>query len=1094
MKTKANIYFLLFLFAVLTPLQAWAFNALRGYPPLLLAPSENAYCMMFDHRGVLWIGTNNGLKSYDGYELRTYRSDAYAPNKLPNNTVRSLAEDCDDGLWVGTRNGLLRMDLRTGQTTTYHLPADNQRIIYTLYVAPDGRLWVGTDGGLSVLDRSTGRFYTYNNKNTWLVTEEGRRLRMTDYSVKSILQAPNGDLLVGTWSADLLRLRKGTHTFYRYPSFNDGHSAYSLCMDRRHRLWVGTWGYGVARIDNPDDVRHPRVTHYPYASGNFDIFLGIVEDPVTHSLWAATREGICTLYPDDGTDTWKRYTAIDGYGLDYCYGITTDRMGNVWVLTQNNGIIQTTFSSSPFTCVDLPVGTPSFPVNFVSALYTPDGNTFWLGLNPYGVACYDRRTGQARFNHAIPGFASLPDHVLSTSFSSIIRRYNGDLWFADNSYGLVIKPADGDAVALSKDNTPWMYEDYVNTLYESRDRTVWVGQRSGLSMVAPDGRGYQVRLVRGREELSNCDIRGISEDRQGTLWLATDNEGIIRVRRRDRGKATLAVEQYSPRHGNLAVDDATKCLEDKGGRLWAISNSGGLFLYNRTHDRFDAKMRDYHLAGDRVLAIAEDKRGGLWLTTDQALVRLTFDGKGDTPTDVSYYTREDGLGDMLFSEGTVCSHGGELYLGSRRGFIAFDPSRLARKRTETSNLIITDLIVDDEPFRLMTDSALQRRISSETPSFTRKVTLPASVKKIAFDFALLSFGNTRKNIYSYMLEGYDDDWHFCGGESHSAVFQNLPSGTYHLRVRAKGNGGQWVEMGYSITVRVLPPWYASWWAWLVYLGLASAAVVATVQWYRNHLRTQNRLRMGMVLTNITHELLTPLTVIYATIFKLRSQAPQYSDEYQVMENNIQRTKRLLSQLLEVRKSQAGQLRLRVSRGDIAAFVRQEAEEIAPMAVPKRVELRVSVPGERTFAWFDTDKLDKILYNLLSNAIKYNRDGGSIDLGLTVRDNAATLTVRDTGIGMSRTQLSHLYTRFFDGDYRRQNTGGTGIGLALVHELVGLHHGRISCESTEGEGTCFTVVIPTNKSAYAAEEIDTSVVSKAVDSETAKMLTDGGGGH
>ena len=1088
MKSFTKKYIILIALGMLCCYRSLAAFSFRSFPPLLLSPSENAFCMMFDHRGVLWIGTNNGLKSYDGYQVRTYRSDAYSPHLLPNNTVRSLAEDKNHRLWVGTRNGLLRLDLRTGLLTTFHLPTENQRIIYTLYVDPQGQLWVGTDGGLSVFDRKTQRFYTYTNKNSWLVTPEGTRTRMTGYSVKSMVQAPNGDLIIGTWSSDLLRLRRGTHTFLRYPAFNAIHSAYSLCYDHRGRLWVGSWGNGAVRMDHPDDIHHPQVKAYPFTTGNFDIFLSIVEDPVTHNLWAATREGICMLNTNDDMAQWQQITNIDGTSLNYSNSIATDLSGNIWVLTQNNGVIQTTFDRSPFLCYNLDMGQQSFPVNFVSSLYTPDGNTFWLGLNPYGIARFDRQTGTTLFNHDIPGFSNIPAGALSTSFSSIIRRSNGDLWFADNNYGIIVKKAQGNAEVLDVSNTQWMKENFVNTIFESRKHILWIGQHSGLSMVLPDGRGFPVTLRQGNRDISNCDIRGISEDRQGNIWLATDNEGIICVVKPDSRHARMTVRQYSPRLGNFAVDDATNCLQDRAGRLWAISNSGGLFLYNAADNRFEAKNRDYHFTGDRILAIAQDHKGDLWLTSDRGLIRLCL-GKDNEPTDVNYYTREDGLGDLLFSENSIATYGREIYLGSRHGFIAFDPSAMSKKQKTNYRLIITDIVVNDEPWQQMTDSTLRQRITEESPSFTRRVTLPTSVKKISFDFALLSYGNARKNIYSYMLQGYDDDWKYCAGGSHSATYQNLPSGTYHLRVRATGSNGQWQEMDYRVTVRVLPPWYASWWAYLIYIVLLFAATFATIRWYREHLRTQNRLRMGVVLTNITHELLTPLTVIYATIYKLRSQAPQYEDEYQVIDNNIQRTKRLLTQILEVRKSQAGQLRLKVSRGDLAAFVSNVVEEIRPMAEQKHIGLETSMPEKEKAAWFDSDKLDKILYNLLSNAIKYNRNDGHILLSLDIKEQEAVISVEDNGIGMDKRQLSHLYTRFFDGDYRRQNTGGTGIGLALVHELVTLHHGSIRCKSSRGVGTTFTVTIPINKKAYPQQEIDTSVISKAVDYETMRSLTD-----
>ena len=183
------------------------------------------------------------------------------------------------------------------------------------------------------------------------------------------------------------------------------------------------------------------------------------------------------LNTNDDMAQWQQITNIDGTSLNYSNSIATDLSGNIWVLTQNNGVIQTTFDRSPFLCYDLDMGQQSFPVNFVSSLYTPDGNTFWLGLNPYGIARFDRQTGTTLFNHDIPGFSNIPAGALSTSFSSIIRRSNGDLWFADNNYGIIVKKAQGNAEVLDVSNTPWMKENFVNTIFESRKHILWIAAR-----------------------------------------------------------------------------------------------------------------------------------------------------------------------------------------------------------------------------------------------------------------------------------------------------------------------------------------------------------------------------------------------------------------------------------------------------------------------------------------------------------------------------------------------------------------------------------------------------------------------------------------
>ena len=409
------------------------------------------------------------------------------------------------------------------------------------------------------------------------------------------------------------------------------------------------------------------------------------------------------------------------------------------------------------------------------------------------------------------------------------------------------------------------------------------------------------------------------------------------------------------------------------------------------------------------------------------------------------------------------------------------------KGNRSPKLVITDIIIDDQPFDQL-DSIDKEEISKEMPAYTRKITIPERVKKFSAEFSLLPYGNTEKNVYAYQLEGYDEDWQYCDKGLHRATFQNLSSGTYHLRVKATDGYGKWQELPYTITIKVLPPWYASRMAFMLYILMLIGGIFAAARWYKERVKTRNSLQMGVILTNITHELLTPLTVISATIYKLKEVAPQYEEDYLVMDSNINRTTRLLRQILEVRKSQAGQLHLLVSKGNLTSFIEDACENIRPMAEHQKVTLSLEKPRGDGMAWFDADKLDKIIYNLISNAIKYNKVGGKIDVSLSFDKEQAIIRISDNGIGMSEEKMKHLYTRFFDGDYRKQNQPGTGIGLALTHDLVKLHHGDIRCESEEGKGTTFTLTLPIRKGAYAPAEIDLSDKGKAIDKEAIRQAS------
>ena len=670
-----------------------------------------------------------------------------------------------------------------------------------------------------------------------------------------------------------------------------------------------------------------------------------------------------------------------------------------------------------------------------------------------------------------------------------MKRSNDEIWFAVNNYGVIIKPKEKEAFCLDNTNTNYIKENFVNAVFESKDKTMWIGSRNGMSIVYPDNTGYFLTMKEDKNDFSSCDIRNICQDRQGNIWVSTDNEGIIRISGNTRNIRSLKYRQYCPKNDKYAINDAQKCMEDNQGRLWAISNSGGLFLYNKVEDRFEYQNRKLHLPDDQTFSIEGDASGNIWVALNKALAYITWKNQeSDHLRNITYFTQEDGLGEIKFSADASYQFGKEIFFGTRAGFFSFPPSAMTKmKNHRNCKLVITDLIIDDVPFAQM-DSVLKSDISEEMPHYTKRISIPSNVKKFDIEFSLLTYGNTRKNSYAYQLEGYDEDWQYSKQDEHKATFLNLNAGTYKLHLKANDGYGKWQELPYTITIKVLPPWYASRLAFMLYILMLIGGIFAAARWYKERVKTRNSLQMGVILTNITHELLTPLTVISATIYKLKERAPQYEEDYLVMNSNINRTTRLLRQILEVRKSQAGQLHLLVNRGNLVSFIEEACENIRPMAEHQQIKLKFNKPHSEGTAWFDADKMDKIIYNLLSNAIKYNKVGGKIDVSLSLNREQAVITIADNGIGMSKEKMKHLYTRFFDGDYRKQNMPGTGIGLSLTHDLVKLHHGDIRCESQEGEGTTFTITLPIRKSAYAPDEIDNSDKPNAVNQEAIRQAS------
>ena len=239
------------------------------------------------------------------------------------------------------------------------------------------------------------------------------------------------------------------------------------------------------------------------------------------------------------------------------------------------------------------------------------------------------------------------------------------------------------------------------------------------------------------------------------------------------------------------------------------------------------------------------------------------------------------------------------------------------------------------------------------------------------------------------------------------------------------------------------------------------------------MRLRRRLQMSSIFMNITHELLTPLTVISASVDKLREGEPKFGRDYDMIQLNIQRMVRLLQQILETSKSEAGELKLLVAQGDVMGYIHETAECIEPLIAKKHMKFTITCVPESMMGWIDVDKLDKIIYNLLSNAAKYSREGGEVSIKAVTNKtyDHIKITVSDTGEGIPKEKMKHLFQRFQDGDYRQHRTIGTGLGLSLTRDLVYLHRGNIECESEVGKGTTFTVTLPINKEAFEPEQID-----------------------
>lgn len=1080
---------LIFLLLVIIPLFSYCQNGaiqhlkFKQLSTLNGLPTDEVQKVFQDKNGYIWIATRSGLCLYDGYQVKTYKANLYTPELFTNNDILCVADDNDNNLWIGTLDGLNILNKKTGAIRKISIPGVNNTIS-CLLITKDNTVWIGTDSGLC-------RYIPQNDSFELLdKTRTGNVLNTP--AIKSLIEDSNGNIWIGTWSAGLYRYNPKLKRYYAYPKMNARNSAHVIYEDYKKRIWVGTWDEGLFMIENPYDMKHLRWKRFVNQKGNpnslsDNIVYSISEDFNTHTLWVGTRSGLSITGNNNVSDSFinylpesKQYPIIN----NEVNSIIRDRSGMMWIGTIGGGVCWTSTRQTHFNLYNIESIKHELPTNSVQCLYVDDQGLVWMGIGTYGLGVYNPKTNICNYYPKITEFSGITGMPTVNTIVKVKR--TNELWIGTYDGGIFAYKKGQKVKVLLPENTPYLKDACVSAIMEDSKGNCWIGTRSGLCIRYNNGKGYIFRtLIAGNKDLGRSTVRSICEDRDGTIWCGTGNYGVIRISGNPQKPATMKFAHYSLMNKKLNCIDALCFFKDKAGRLWLGTEGGGLNLYDREKDTFVSVNKLINLPGDVVSSIQQDSKGNLWLGTNYGLVRLHVANELKESS-FRVYTTADGLQDNFFIQNSSFNKNGELFFGGYKGYNSFFPDKMADNAMKDP-VVITDIKIFNQSFGTL-DNELRNRISKETPGFTKRIELPYKYKNFTIEFAALVYNNSRGNKFAYKLEGFDKDWQYTDASRRFANYNNLKSGTYTFRLKATNENGVWNDAETTLEVVILPPLWATWWAYLIYIIVAALITRFSLKAVRNRIQLRNDLKIQQVeqakseevnhvklqfFTNITHELLTPLTIISATVDDLKMISPQNNEHYAVMQNNISRLIRLLQQILEFRKAETGNLKLKVSNDNLAAFVKKEVESLRPLMKKKKMHLSVVCDPENIFGYFDPDKLDKIVYNLLSNASKYNNEGGFVQVNLSYDSEKeyAVLTIKDNGQGIPPEKVKTLFRRFYEGDYRRFNTIGTGIGLSLTKDLVELHQGTITVESELDKGTSFCVKIPIDRSYYNDDEID-----------------------
>lgn len=1058
----------------------------KFYTPIALndLPNKDVQALYQDKTGYIWIATRNGLFSYDGFKIKIYKSNFKNPNLFTNNNISDIAEDDKNRLWIGTYSGLNYYDKSTGNVVKI---LDKEFItlpVSKILVTSLGRILIGTENGVfEYIDEkdSIGKLIRFKGVD-----------ELPQMSVKSLMEDNRGDIWIGSWSNGLYRWDISKDSIIQYPKFNVQNSAHVLYQDEHRNIWVGSWRGGLTMLKNAWDLDKLeyitfRNTETDDSSILDDVIYSISEDVHTNTLWIGTRKGLSLLpytLEYSGDETFINISpnnSSNSINSDEVTSIVRDKQGMMWIGMIGGGVnCANTFD--PTIEVDhLMELRKEWKTSSVRSLFLDDNKNLWFGLGTRGFCIKNIETGKYMSYYDLPGFS---EYKIIPTVSHIMKySVNGNLLLSTSGGVFELSPGNikGSARKMTFKDPKINTEPIVNSIFEDSKKNLWFATKKGIAMLSKDGveTSFSDRIVDGIPFYKLLTTQ-IAEDSKGNIWAASPTHGVYKLSY--NANDTYDISLYSPMNNKfISYADCIFC--DSRGVLWVGSASCGLSYYNEETDSFIIAHDKWNLPGDAVVSIIEDNDGCLWVATNVGLLKINVSNNLSEHS-FRLYTTSDGLQDNIFNRNVIFKSGnGRIYIGGHYGYNSFSPNNMSEMYSKISPAI-TDIKINNSSWYTLPYKEKQE-ISVSSPLYSKQMTLDYRHNNFSIEFSAMSYGRNIRNLFAYRLDGIDKDWVYVDSSQRFAIYNNLKSGTYYFHLKSSNGHDLWSDDNIMMKITVLPEPWKTWWAYLIYICIVAVAFVYGYLNVRNRIRYRSILHMHDIerrkveevshaklqfFTNITHELLTPLTILSASVDDIKQSVQPKEETLSVMSNNINRLVRLIQQILEFRKAESGNLKLLVSMLDILYFVRQSVDSFRPLMKKKNIILDFLCEEKSIIGYIDKDKLDKILYNLLSNASKYNYYGGKVVVELRRVNDIIVINVCDNGPGMSEDEQKDLFKRFYEGRYRDFNTIGTGIGLSLVNDLVKLHHGNIKVSSVKGQGTVFTVELPVELSYYSENEI------------------------
>ena len=1005
-----------------------------------------------DSKGYIWIGTNDGLDRYNGYEFKHYKYDKYDKNSIANNYIVDIIEDKNGYIWVSTIGGLSRINPDKDEIKNYYSKEDSGNLsnsnLWQLLCTKDNRLIASTIDGLNVYDKNKDKF-------TRILYKEGELPSQYIYSLEEDI---NGHIWVGTDNG-LVELDKDLNIVKSYHDTIGDSDVYNVYDDSKGNIWVCTLDNGLFKI-NLDDKS---VENYKNNNSKISIPSNNVRDIISDSegkLWIATDKGLCTFdYEREEFITYnKKLYQSNSLIDDEIFCLLKDSSGLIWIGTYS-GISRFNPNSSFTHFKSDPYDNNSISGNVIHGIYEDDDKTLWIGTNESGVNIINGES----IKHLNKENSNLVSDLIEdiTGFKNYI--------FIGTNEGLSVLVKNDKTVKnytitnyTTKDGLP---SNKIRSLFIDSKGYLWIGTNKGLAILdINNNKIIDITYILDEMGVSDKFIRAVYEDSKGNYYIGCFLEGGL-IKINPNTKEYKIYKNIENDDSSISNNSIRYINEDLYGNI-LVGTSHGINILNLSTDKFNHYTEKDGLINNTIYGILVDKNNGIWMSTNAGISKLSTE-------DATFknFTITDGLQSNEFN-GRACfkSKDGNMYFGGINGFNVFNSQDIELSTFEPK------VIFDNF------------EINGTNKKDISNIKFKSNENNIKINFFTNDYKYTKTTQYYYKLEGLENEWNMTN--SNSLVFANLGSGDYTLKIKTITQHGVMSDES-SVHFTINPPIWRSNYAICIYLIL----IIISILRYMHKVNTldrlvnerTNKLRKEMekneqlfkkvlsleqnknnYFVNLSHELRTPLNVL-SSINQLIKEftkkdnfiTPEKLSYYMgIMDRNCSRLLSLINNLIDHTKIENNSYIINKKDEDIVYLVEETVLDMKDYIEEKGLELIFDTDVEEKVIRCDKVDIERCIINLVGNAVKFTPEGGLIEVLLQDLDDKVKIIVKDNGIGISEENQKIIFDRFNQVvDESSEQKGGSGLGLTITKQLITLHNGEIYVESEVGVGSEFIIILP-----------------------------------